>query len=102
MKSIRILGAARRDLIQGYWFYEQQTVGIGRYFLDTLYSEIESLSINAGIHPVKFRDYHQLLSRRFPWSVYYKDQGNKIAVHAVLDNRAYPAVTEKRLKVQEL
>ncbi|MCA1778329.1 MAG: hypothetical protein LC637_02775 [Xanthomonadaceae bacterium] len=40
MKSIQILGAARRDLIQGYRFYEQQATGVGRYFLDTLYSTI--------------------------------------------------------------
>ena len=59
MKSIRILGAARRDLIQGYRFYEQQATGVGRYFLDMRYSEIESVGINAGIHPVKFGSYQR-------------------------------------------
>lgn len=101
MKSIRILGAARRDLVHGFWFYEQQATGVGRYFLDTLYSEIESLGINAGIHPVKFGSYHRLLSRHFPWAVYYTVQSDKILIHAILDNRADPAATEQRLKVQE-
>ena len=52
MKSIQILGAAQRDLIRGYRSYERQASGVGRYFMDTLYSEIESLGINAGIHPI--------------------------------------------------
>ena len=35
MKSIRILPAARRDLVRGYQVYERQAPGVGRYFLDT-------------------------------------------------------------------
>ena len=72
MKAVRILPAARRDLVRGYRFYEKQAKGIGRYFLDTLYSEIDSISINAGMHPKHFGNYHRLLSRRFPWAVYYE------------------------------
>lgn len=101
MKSIRILGAARRDLIRGYRFYEQQAAGVGRYFLDTLYSDIESLGLYAGIHPMKFGGYHRLLSRHFPWAVYYKVNGDIVFVHAVLDNRANPSSAQQRLKVQE-
>ena len=66
MTRIRILAPARRDLTAGYRFYEKQAEGIGRYFLDTLYSDIESLWISAGVHAVCFDRYHRLLSKRFP------------------------------------
>lgn len=62
MRRIRILADARQDLVFGYWFYEQQAAGIGRYFLDTLYSDIESLRISAGVHSICFDHYHRLLS----------------------------------------
>lgn len=101
MKSIQILGAAQRDLIRGYRFYERQAPGVGRYFLDTLYSEIESLGINAGIHPIIFADYHRLLPKHFPWSVYYKVKRSIVFIHAVVDNRADPSSAKQRLKVQE-
>lgn len=39
MKTIRILPAVRHDLVDGFHFYEMQAEGIGRYFLDTLYSD---------------------------------------------------------------
>ncbi len=102
MKNIRILAAARRDLVAGYRFYEGQSAGIGRYFLDTLYSDIQSLRISAGVHAVCFDRYHRLLSKRFPWSVYYRVEGDEIRIYAVLDSRRNPDMIKSRLTgVQE-
>ena len=33
-----------------YRFYERQAEGVGAYFLDSLYSDIDSLLISAGNH----------------------------------------------------
>lgn len=70
--KVRILSAATRDLVDGYHFYERQAPGVGTYFLDSLYADIDSLIINAGIHPVYFGRYHRLLSKHFPFAVYYR------------------------------
>jgi len=59
--KIRILASASRDLIEGYRFYEMQAEGVGAYFLDSLYSDIDSLIISAGMHSVHFGKYHRLL-----------------------------------------
>ena len=40
--NLRILAAASRDLVKGNNFYERQEEGLGGYFLDTLYSAIDS------------------------------------------------------------
>lgn len=69
--KIRILSSACQDLIDGYWFYEKQAEGLGTYFLDSLFSDIDSLIINAGIHPLHFEKYHRMLLKRFPFAVYY-------------------------------
>jgi len=97
VRRIRILAPARRDLAAGYRFYEKQAEGIGRYFLDTLYSDIESLRISAGVHAVCFDRYHRLFSNRFPWSVYYRVEGDEIRVYAVLDSRRNPDLIKSRL-----
>jgi plasmid stabilization system protein ParE len=96
--KIRILASASQDLVDGYWFYEKQAEGIGGYFLDTLYSDIDSLAINAGIHPLHFGKYHRLLSRRFPFAVYYRVERGTVLVYAVLDCRRQPAWIRDRLK----
>jgi len=41
--KIRILSLAASDLAAGRDFYEQQQSGLGHYFLDTLFSDIEAL-----------------------------------------------------------
>ncbi len=95
--KIRILGAASRDLIEGYRFYQQQSDGLGDYFLDSLYSDIDSLLISAGVHEVHFGGYHRLLSKRFPFAVYYRLDGSTALVYAVLDCRRSPAWIRKKL-----
>jgi len=42
--KIRIFDSAKLDLVVGFIFYEQQECGVGQYFLDSLYSDIDSLS----------------------------------------------------------
>jgi len=96
--NIKILPIANDDLLNGYYFYEQQEKGIGNYFLDSLFSDIDSLVIYQGIHPVVFNQYYRLLSKRFPFAIYYKIENSDIIVYAVLDCRTKPAWIEGRLE----
>jgi hypothetical protein len=47
---IEILDEAQEDLIEGFRFYENRETGVGSYFLDCLFSDIDSLILYAGIH----------------------------------------------------
>lgn len=44
---IEILDRAAIDLTDGFNFYETQQAGLGDYFLNSLYSDIESLQLYA-------------------------------------------------------
>ena len=95
--KVKILGSASRDLIDGYRFYEMQAEGVGAYFLDSLYSDIDSLILSAGMHSVHFGKYRRLLSKRFPFAVYYRVEEQTVLVYAVLDCRRNPAWIRNRL-----
>ena len=95
--KVQILDEAEQDLVDGFNFYEAQGAGLGDYFLDSLFSDIDSLQLHAGIHARHF-DYHRLLARRFPFAVYYRVVGRIVRVHAVLDCRRDPVRTEERLR----
>lgn len=95
--TIKILESAKNDLKSGYQFYESQAPGLGDYFLDSLYSDIDSLLIYSGIHAVKFEDYHCMYSKRFPFAIYYYTDENMIYVDAILDCRQNPKKAEERL-----
>jgi len=94
---IEILAEAQQDLIEGYRFYEKREIGVGSYFLDCLFSDIDSLVLYAGIHQV-VHGYHRCLSKRFPFAIYYDVVGELIRVHAVLDCRRNPSWIRKRLE----
>jgi len=96
--KIRIFDLAKLDLVDGFRFYESQSPGIGHYFLNSLYSDIDSLTLYAGIHPKKFENFHWMLSKRFPYAIYYTVDRELISVHAVLDCRQNPSKLEERLK----
>jgi hypothetical protein len=95
---IRILDRAEVDLVEGFTFYENQQPGIGDYFLESLASDIESLRLYAGSHPIHFVRYYRLLSKRFPFAIFYTTSDEAVWVHAVLDCRRNPAWIRERLR----
>jgi hypothetical protein len=95
--NVCILESARRHLFEGYQFYEEQALGLGRYFLRSLFADIEALKAHAGVH-ARFHGFHRLLSRRFPFAIYYLVERDAVKIHAVLDCRSDPAQIRRRLR----
>ncbi len=62
-----------------------------------VYIRIESLRLYAGIHRQTYRDFHRLLSKRFPFAIYYKTTASIAYVHAVADCRRSPAWIREHL-----
>ena len=94
--KILILPSARDDLADGFDFYERQREGLGSYFQESLFSDVESLLLYAGIH-LKAFGYFRLLSKRFPYAAYYDIDGQTIRIWAVLDCRQDPESVRRRL-----
>lgn len=95
--KLRILDLAEADLLSGFRFYERRSRGVGWYFLDSLSAEIESLHLYAGIHR-KYLAFFRMLSRRFPYAVYYRVAGDEVQVWPVLDCRRNPRWILKQLR----
>ena len=87
---------ATADLADGFRFYEQQAEGLGDYFLDSLWSDIQSLCLYGGIHAIH-NGYYRLLAKRFPYAVYYRIENGVVRVRAILDCRRDPKWILKRL-----
>lgn len=96
--TLKVLDLARNDLIDGYHFYEIQHSGLGNYFLDTLYNDIESLKYTGGVHRLVHNHFHRALSKRFPWAIYYTLSNQSVYIHAVTDCRRDPDWIKEHLK----
>ena len=87
------------DLIDGQSFYERQSPGLGDYFHKSLYSEINSLRLYAGIHR-KISGCHRMVSRKFPYAVFYKIEGGDVWIWRVLDCRRDPRWIERQVRMR--
>jgi len=95
--KVRILADAQEDLTSGYRFYEAQSPGLGDYFINSLFSDIDSLQFFGGIHQIVSGGYHRMLSKRFPFAIYYYLDAKTVIIYAVLDCRRKPSWNRKRL-----
>jgi len=93
---VQVLDEATADLADGFRFYEQQAEGLGDYFLDSLWSDIQSLCLYGGIHAIH-NGHYRLLAQRFPYAVYYRIEDGVARVRAILDCRRDPKWILKRL-----
>jgi hypothetical protein len=98
--NLRVLTSAIEDLSNGRKFYDLQGDGLGDYFFDSLFSEVDSLLVFAGIHSLHL-GYFRLIARRFPHAIYYKVRGDEIVVYRVLDCLRKPQWVEQQLSVSE-
>jgi plasmid stabilization system protein ParE len=95
--QIRLTRSAEDDLARGFEFYERQQQSLGTYFLDSLYADIDSLMLYAGIHAKPVGRFHRALSKRFPFAIYYEVNDDVVTVVAILDCRQNPGTIRTRL-----
>lgn len=82
---------------EGFAFYEKQQPGLGEYFLNSLFADIDSLAIYGGVHR-RVHGLHRMLGRTFPFAIYYGVNADTANVSAVLDCRRNPKRIKRRLK----
>ena len=82
----------------GREFYDKQGEGLGDYFFDSVYADIDSLALYGGIH-LKVFGFHRRLATRFPYAIYYKiGTSSEVTVYRVLDCRQDPPRIKSRLE----
>jgi plasmid stabilization system protein ParE len=98
MIGVRVSEDALQDLNDGFLFYEAQEAGLGDYFAACLKADIEGLKVSAGVHRAVYHDYHHLLSKVFPYGIFYTLEAEDAVVWAVIDLRRDPAWIRGKLK----
>lgn len=99
IKDIVLLEEAAQDMLDGKAFYDTQALGIGNYFWDSLIADIESLHLYAGAHEQHFGLF-RMLSKRFPYAIYYQVTEQIAYVIAILPIRRNPMWISRRLQDQ--
>jgi len=89
IEKVLTLRQAASDIKFGRYFYDEVEQGVGKYFRSSILTEIDSLYLFAGIHPVRY-GFYCMLAKRFPFAIYYLLEDKIAKVVAVLDLRRDP------------
>ena len=98
--TVVVLEDAAEDMESGRRFYESREPGIGDYFIESILSDISSLALYSGIHPIHL-GFRRMLSKRFPFGIYYEIESETAYVYAILDMRRDPLWIRSELRKRE-
>lgn len=101
LTTIIVLKEASVDLKMAKNFYESQSRGLGDYFKDSIISDIESLYLYGGIH-FKVYGLYRLLSKRFPYGIYYDIIDSEVRIIAILDLRQNPKNIKDKIYTRDV
>ena len=82
--AVIIRPRAETDLREARQWYEAQRSGLGDEFLDELKRAITFLTEQPDRRPLYYRDFRRLLTRRFPYKLFYRIESDRVIVFRIL------------------
>ena len=87
---------ARDELLDAYYWYEEKRSGLGEEFLLVVDAAIEQIRRSPEMHPIVHRNVRRVLTRRFPYGVFYVVEPEHIVILAVFHGHRDPRLLKKR------
>jgi toxin ParE1/3/4 len=87
---------AEADALEAYRWYGEQLPGLGDDFLTEIDRALENIRTNPEAHRKLHREFRRVLTRRFPYAVFYAVRGDRIVVFAMLHTARDPRLWKKR------
>ena len=95
--EIFIKPRAELDLFDTFDYYGKQSFGLGGEFIRCVDAKLEFIVRHPKACPEMYKDFRRGLISRFPFGIYYKIEGKRIVVFAILDLRQDPESIQSRL-----
>jgi len=87
---------AEADALQAFRWYNEQVPGLGQEFLDEVDSALEHVRANPEGSRKVYREFRRILTRRFPYAVFYSVQTGRAVVFAILHTARDPRLWRQR------
>jgi plasmid stabilization system protein ParE len=75
---------AEADLSEARSWYESRRAGLGDELLDEVRRAVGLLTDDPERRPFYYRDFRRLLTRRFPYKLFYQVEGDRVIVFRIL------------------
>ena len=88
--------AAERDINAAAVWYENESLGLGREFLDAIAVSLQQIEGNPKQFPVVHRDKRRALLRRFTYGLYFRIEPKTVVVVGCFHGRRNPKSWQSR------
>lgn len=85
--TVLIRPRAEGDLREAHRWYEAQRTGLGDEFLDEVQRALLYLEEQPERRPLYYRAFRRLLTRRFPYKLFYRIENDRVIVFRILNAR---------------
>jgi plasmid stabilization system protein ParE len=75
---------AQTDIREAAFWYEEREIGLGLRFLQEIRTSLEHITNNPVRFPIVEEDVRRALLHKFPYSVYFVNEPDSVAIIAVL------------------
>ena len=89
--------AARLEFDDAFDWYESKQAGLGVEFAAAVQDVFDRISQLPFLHSVVKEDVRRAVVRRFPYSVFYRPEDDRIVVVAVFHDRRDPIEWQRRI-----
>lgn len=96
--KLEITNLAEEEYFSAFHYYEVQIPGLGIRFekeTDTLMNQLKS---NPYLFQRKYKHYHEVVYKRFPYFIVYEIVDNSIIIHSFFHGNRDPKMKLKRRK----
>ena len=95
-RRLAFTSSATLDIQAASRWYDAEQPGLGRAFQDELWRVLDLLVANPEIGPIAHRDLRRVMTRKFPYVLYYRLKDDIVEVRACLHQRRHPRVAARR------
>lgn len=81
---------SKNDVELAFKWYEIQRRGLGFDFLDCVEISLSNILSFPEMYRMDYSNFRRCVIRRFPFSIFYTIEDDKIVIHSVFDNRQDP------------
>lgn len=87
---------AQTDIREAARWYEDREIGLGLRFLREIRTSLQHITDNPLMFPIIEEDVRRALLHKFPYSIYFVNEADAIAIIAVLHQHRRPGTWKPR------
>ena len=97
MRDVSFHEDADAEMVEAAQYYEDRAFGLGASFLDAVQEAIDKVSSDPEAYQLVGKEIRQKLLRRFPYSILYAVDNDRIRIVAIAHHKRRPGYWKSRL-----